>query len=1337
MSTTCENCGDPLPEGGVIDGEPLTHCGRCEPTLVSRVGERGQPVPTLDPGRPPKTGQLFPRSQRTAFPHKPHRVTLPQIGRAPIPGLYDADAPPADEPLDRTAESPITEPDDSPVDRRAVAEALSRLDNQLGPDWTELLATDALPTLLVQLERVRRIMPGPALDEATRRLLAWQKRRVGELLGEFQIRIKADELDQADALLGQVRRISDDIERLDRATAVLARAWDDRHATEEGRLKLDRARELSAPPHPPRKLKQALKLYDDLLRRLDRYVGLRSSYDLIKSERDEVERLVKAGDRQESQRATAIAIGRIDVLVSTLEDYTTAKASGRLEEDYAQSRIEEIEREIGDKLAGKVDEYLQDADEIARNPRDARVALDRLREHERLWHYLPTPQRVRVERRAETLAALVQRRDDVIARCEAASASIGQGDYVAAIRQLCVQRDLHTELQIDVSRPLDVAVSALEQRIERRLDEQAAVLEDPYVTDADLGRLMSEMAEIRAQLDPVASHVESLAANQARAGVLEREARRLRGELARCDREIERVRDLLDAGQAARARRVLERLDRAMPPQRKADLADLKEDLDLVVREDEIESRLHVLALSDPEAALAWADRHPENRACQQYRLHMHSASLLDEIRAAESDGEYERALLLATRLAHDPPPPLAEHVEGIVRHLERVIRDRSEVRRRLDALREARRTNRLVDALGLFEGELAVPADLAGEWQLLRDEAQRADAARLRDEVEAALAEARRGREAWQSAGWPADDVLATPDTSASFEDARGHIDDALRALESAASAAAALGRRRRSSTVETTLHTVEIEQRVCRAEAAIGAHDFESAHTVLGEPIEGEDPRIARVRARLRRLAFGRRFGHAIATGKLDAAREAIDAYGARAADETLRAERIHDVAAHIDEQVETAQTRPARDALDGLTEAHHRHAELIQSHPPAAAALAALRTRLDDAIVRAVDAFAVEAEQQPLPGPVIECHRVVGRLIGDDGMWDARLHRRQAEFERDMVRSARADLDTLEGESDLEIFSIDQMHEIERRLDHLARFLPDDDPQLDRCRRRIRQHRTTRTRRRDAERRRDALVRAAAEALDVSALNEACELEQDGIVDGDVARQMLARWRRAEPVVIALGEAMSARAFDRVAHLLDQLEQTESEPHIARLVLDDPFDPTQSLPAGVARIREDLPLLVARDHAVHARRAQELSTVDALVSEFQAAICLVAADAPPGLDADAGYGAYLQAAARWASEQSDILTRRLHAAADTDPDGRAAIRRIEARLPPTDAAELRQHLDERFRAYRTDHRFAMSCSQAPLQSLRQHRDQLQAIRERWTALPDFLRLIDELLR
>lgn len=1336
MSERCEECGNPLPAGAAARTDGERRCDACERTVALPADTlREGPLPTLDLGRPAKTGQLFPRG-RPAFPDKPQRLTLPQPGRPLIPVLHARRPADDDTVLDRTVETAVDGAEPEKVDRVEVAEALARLDAQLGAEWTDLLAQDAFPALLVKLERARRIMPGPVVDDAVRRIRAWQRRRIVEALAEFDVRIKADELDAADAVLSRVRRMADDTDAIDRATAALARAWDDRHATEEGRLKLDRARELAAPPHPPRRLKQALKLYEDLLRRLDRYVGLRPAYELIKAERDEVERLVKAADQKESQRATAIAIGRIDVLVATLADYTEAKASGRLEEDYAQARIEEIEHEIGDKLAAKVDEFLADADEIAQNPRDAHIALERLREHERLWHYLPAPRRAEVERRAESLVASIRRRDEVIARCEAATGLIEKGEYVAAIRQLAIQRDLHEALQIDVRRPLEVAVSALEQRLERRLDGLQALLADPYVGDEDLDRLLRATIELREQVEPVATHVPSLAALQARAADVERDARRLRGELAHCDRELDRVRQLLDGGQIARARHLIERLDAAVPPQRRSHVTDLKDDLDLVIREDEIEGRLHMLALQDPDAALAWAEKHPDNPACRQYRLHAQSAGLLDEIRETELRGEYERALLLATRLADQPPPALAEHVEALVRHLERVIHDRAEVRRRIGLLREAQRAGRLGEALALFEGALAVPADLAGEWQTLREEATRVDAARLQAEVEAALAEARRCREAWQAAGWPDDDVLAPPDAAAATAEGRAHIDDALRALESAASAAAALGRRRRAGTVETTLHAVEVEQRVCRAEAALARHDYEAAHALLGAPADDEDPRVARVRARLRRLAFGRHFGHAIAAGDLAEAREIIEGYGARSADEVHLAGRIFNCAQFIARQVLAASQLGVREAVEGLREAHRAHGQLVAAHPPARAVLVGLRGQLDEALIGAVDALGAALDAEPLPGAIVECHRVIEQLIDDDGFTDERLRRRRVELERDLLRTVRADLEHLESNTDLEILSVEQMHEVERRLDHLARFLADDDPQLDRCRRRVRQHRTTRIRRREAERRRDALVRQAVEELRADALHEACALEQDGLVDGDLARRTLERWRRAEPIVGALEEAMAARAFDRLAHLLDALERTESQPHIARVTLRDPFEGDE-LPAGISRLREHLPRLVAHDEEIVARRVQALQTLDDLITRFHEAIAFVAADAPAALDADPRYRAYLDGAVRWATEQTETLAGRLRAAAADDAEATDLIRRIEARLPPSEAQALARFLDARFRAYRADHRFAMACSQAPLLSLRQHREQLQQIRERWLGLPDLLRLIDDLLR
>lgn len=1466
MTASCDECGQRFAPEGRAGRDGVVACARCDRLVHDETGETLEsppplmalgllappvlapallappaiaPSPTppqsMPMGQPPKTGPFFGRVTRGAFPDKPQRVSLPQVGRtfggassARLAALADA----PDPTLEATADGiGVT------VDRQTVAEALALLDEPLGADWTGLLAADELPALLVRLTRARRLMPGPAVDDAVARVVAWQRRRVDELLGEFEGRIVAGDLDAADALLGRVRGVADVPERIERATAALARAWKDRQETEEGRLKLDRARELAAPPHPPRRLKRALKLYDDLLRRLDRYVGLRPAYDLIKSERDEVDALIRAGDRQESERATAIALREIDGLVATRRDYIEALESGKLEEDYARSRIEQVERTIGEALAGKVEEYLQDAAEIAENPRDAQVALDRVREHAHLWVHLAPAVRARVERQAQALAAVVKRREDVLARCDAAAAWVEQGDYVGAIGALCLQQELHAGLQVDVQRPLAVAVRALEQRVERRLVPLRAMLGEPHLSVGDLERLIAAAEAVVTELAPVAALVEVLGEVAERAAGIEREARRLRGEIEQCDREIERLRGLIDRGEVSRAVALLGRIDRLAPAQRRGVLADLKEDLDLVVRDDEIESRLDLLAVTDLAQAAAWAEAHPGNAACRRYVGHARSAGLLDEIRRAEASGAAEEALVLAGRLAGQAPPALAAHVEAVQRRIERAIADRAEVLRRLDQLREARRLGRLGEARALFEGDVVVAADLAAEWAALADEAARVDEAERVAAVEAAVAQARASREAAQAAAGLWDDPLAPVGAgqagsglaggqvgtgqagggplaagaagrgsagsgqTAALAAARVHLDDALRALESAA-AATLPDRRARSVAAEAALAALAVEQRLCGVEERIARRDFEEASALL--EAAGDDARFERARARLRRVAFGRRFGHAMVNGDRARAEALIEGYGAAASDEVQLASRVVGVAAFIEAQLGaaadgaaggmagaasaggmagagaissmTAADTPVRgvrrgssgapagatldrgvgasallgDSLDdiapsgidaaglgALVEAHRRHAQLVAEHPQAAPLLAPVRARLDDAIVRRVEVRFEALLRDPLPGGVVEGHRLLAGLIDEHTIRDPRLVRRRVAIERDRVRIGRETLEQLEGQGAPEQLTTRQFIEIERRLDHLAAFVPDDDPQWLRCRKKLATLRTTRTRQRDANRRRDELVRRARESLDAAALDAACAMEIDGQVDGDEARRLLETWRRAEPIVAALGEAMAERAFDRVAPLLDALERSGSAAHVARVVLPDPFDHTRALPAGVARLREVLPRLAERAREVVAAQAREIEALDALLSGFDDAITRVAADAPAGLEADPGYAAFVEGAVRWAAAQIDVLSRRVDAVRMGADGASSGARRLSGRLPPMDAASLTAALDARFRRYRADHRFVMARCQDSLPALRRERAALQAIRDRWAPLPELVRLVDELLR
>lgn len=1335
--------------------------------LLGVLAEPGDAAPM---GVPRRSG-LLPMWGPGKFASDLKRVPVPGVDRdegddgshsggdRSAPGLEDHAAPTADRTVpdaDRAAEgdgqraphAAVAEPGArvgprrstvqlDRVTRQAAARALAALDAHLPDDWADLLNADRFPALLIRLERARRLRADPAFDDALRLVAALQEKVLAGLFAEFESHLKAEDLERADAALRQARAVADDHPRLASATAELARAHDDRRASLEGQLKLERARELAGPPHRPRRLKQALKLYEDLLRRVEHYPALRPAFDLIRDERDEVGRRIQEADSRESERRTAIAIGEIDGLVATLDAYLGAGEDGSLEPDYAREQIDLVERLIGERLAPKMQEFLEDTDVLAEDPRDADVALERLREHKRLWQFLPAEVRAVVERREATLVELIRRRAEVLADTERAVSLIDRGEYVEAIVRLGLQARLHARFRLDVQGPIRVAADALAQRLRHRLDAWSLLLADPYAGDDELDRADDGLRAVDEQLAPVVEQAPQLVELRDRVEAHRGALRRLKGRLARFDRQVERCRQTIDQGRVGQARRLVERLGDDVPPQRKAHLVDLKVELDIAIEEDEVEARLRLLALTDVEAARAWAEQHYDHPACRRHLLDGQTGERTQAIDRLEREGRFDDALRLALALRADASPDRRLEVDALLVRLQAVARDAAEVERRLEAASALSEQAGWAEVAALLSDDLEVSGARLAEWRTLRNRAQAAiDRAEI-DRLEAELDRVRAAREVWQARPTPPGDCLVPPVHDPPPDEAKARLDEALRALErlrlgddlrARLDAGASSGR--------GLLRRLALERRLCAAESDLARFDFDAARVRLDAADEPHEPSVERVRLRLRRVEFGRLFGHALRAGQLDRARALIDAYPASNADEATFARALADLHARIDGAIET--TAGALDpsaALGCIRAVRSETTRFVETHPHTADVLEFARRRLDEALVGAVDALFEALRRDLLPGAVLVQVEVSTR-IAEEPPPIAALVARQAELQSRLRVEGRELLEWIEAHTGLEMLAPGQLADIEARLSTLEKHV-ERDPQFERCRRRIRQIRVDLGRQIDARRRHGALIEQALTELDAAALDEACRLEHAGLVDGERAERLRASWQQAEPVVGELQRAMTERAFDRVERLLDRLQQAGSAAHLARLDLAHPFEPGQRLPRGADAVRALLPSLRTRAEQAVAARAAEVQHLDRALDDLHLWLRRAVA-AAPACPTAAEREAFVASVCQQLNAYVTRLARQIETLSRSASAGTgSSLRALADRLPPRDPAALRTHVTDIFARYRADHAAVVALSHAERSVIRGNRSGLQLLRRRWDGVDDFVRLVESLLR
>lgn len=1346
----CPTCHAPI--------EPAEMASEGTPSLFGELRPVDEPPPA---GRPMRSG-LLPIGGASKFTSDLRRVPVPRVG----PGSTHRADRPTLRSLEQRIESDSTleitdqmqaelerrlSSDDLPrspsaprtiktnVNRQQVAKALSAFDAQLGEQWVDLLTADRFPALLVKLERLRRATPGPRIDEAIMLVTALQHSMLRQLLDTFEASLAGSQLDRADTLLQQARVIADEHPRLVAATAALARAHDDRQASREGELKLERARELGGPPHQPRSLKQAIKLYDDLLRRIERYPSLKPAFDLIKGEREDVEQRINAADQRESERRTAIAIGEIDGLVATRSDYLAAMTDGSLDRRHAQDQVDHIERLIGERLAPKVREFLEDSDEIARNPRDAQVALDRLSEHKRLWIYLPPELRSVVERREEDLRELIARRKSILVEVDEATRLIQRGDYAGAIRQLSLQAQLHAQFQIDVSRPIQIAADAFAQQLQHRLAALEMLDTDLYVDEVELESALGELRTLDEHLEPVADKAVSLGELRTRVSQANQGLRALRGRLVRFDQQAERIQQSIDQGRANLARKQLERLGDHVPLQRKSHVADLKDELDVTIADDEVEARLHMLAVSDRAQAIEWASAHSAHRACRRFLLETQTDARLQQIARLEQEGQPHAALELALSLSGVSDGPVQARLDETTQRLYAVLRDQPEVERRLRQARLNQSEGRDALNLVLLAEDLVLPAHLVGEWRFLHQQAQAvADRARLAEWV-AELDAVRLGREAWQSWPTPMSDPLGPPSGSTSdARDAHRALDEALRRLERLSAGQSFLERIANTPSLAEGLELNErltLERRLCAAERHIAHFEFGEARALVDGTVADRDPGVARVRTRLRRIEFGRLIGRAIEEREIARVRVLIEEYPAQSADEALLASRLLELVVALDDALARARdAESAAGTLSILRSARRDFAAFIAAHPFTADVLKPTRRVIEDALVVSIERLFESWEDDILPGRLIAQYAVVDDILGEEPVITS-LESWRDTLEPQIAMAGREVLDWIESQAQLESLASAQLVEIERRLDQLASHMTNMDPQFERCRRRVRQVRTDMGRQLEAQRRYDTLIKRALETLDTVALDEACRLERSSLVSGDRAQRMRASWQQAEPVVGELQRAMAERAFSRVEQLLDRLLETGSVAHIDRLELPHPFEQGH-LPRGAHAVRRVLPVLRAQAEQAVAERAREIEEVDLAIDGLHRSLRQRVGDAPALAEPE--QIKFLERVCGEAEAEIGRLSARVEALYQSAGAGTGdSIQALAARLPPQGRADLRAFIVELVRHYRHDHAMIMRLSHAPLKTIRQSRAGLLEVRRRWEGLPDLMRLIDSMLR
>ncbi len=1220
-------------------------------------------------------------------------------------------------------------------DLQTVVAALTAVEDRLGPDWLTLLEADALVQLQIRIVRARERRDDALLQRAGDAITGLQRVRLHAELDRFEQALISGDLEAARAILAGARRLVDRAEPLDDASLRLSDALA-RHADEaEGRAILQRAREMSAPQQPPRRLKQALRVFDDLLRRLGdgAFADLGREFETIREERDAVQGAIRAAEDRQSSLATVVAMGEIDDLVEVLDVYRRDLEVGRLDEAHVRDQVERIEDDVRHRLTAKLEEHLEDSAEIARNPRDAHIALERLREHRDKWRFLSARMRRMVEARDTHLAALVERRDAVLARCEEAARTIAQ-DPAGALLRLESEVELNPDLQIDAGRHTSRAVERLLHLHTHTVERLEAQLEDMHLPERELPGIVERATAVSEALTPVSASEPALAALATRAVELIRRAQQAAIRIEQCDAQLTRIQALADRGHRDRARERLATVAADCPPQRKSRVADLKDDLELAVLDDEIEMRLSRLIMDDATAAVEWAERHPGHPACRSYLEQRHFTHDVEAVLAREAAGQYTDALVAAMELRGRVSDSRQAYVESIVRRLQAVETDGADVRQRLENAREAELSGRLGQVAELFDVELAIPVDLRDEWSRLATRARMARGDALTEQVTDAVSAAREARQRLNAPGMQVDDPLsegAAPEVQPDQQaQARRALETALVALEDARPAAQALraDESLHGASAMASVRNFDLEFVLCGAELALARRDFEGARRVLAEGVN--HPGADVLADRIARAEFGWRLVSALGSGGLDTARALIESHREPLGEEAQRARRLLE---------EFGGIRPSGPGKATAAEALERHRanllrlrRIVSRFSRMAPHLARLQQREIQALVAALQRRFAEIKAEPMRGGALARYRLLHDILIDDGLHIDEVIELQGEVALDLKREGDDLVSWLLEANSLRRPSGRDVEELQSRLELLGELHYGGAPGqrfLD-ARTRLQQVRTDVDAVEGARRNRDALMTQAMNDFDRGPLAEAAriEAETDGL--DARARPALIRWDQGDRLAERLRAWLEQGALTEARETALALEQVNSPVHTARLSLPDPRDPSRRLPPGIDAVLEALDAAEAERKTRHRALVREVERLQGRAARWWVELRIAVARLPRA--ESRSFGAAVGRLVARAQPELTSIRADLACLEPGNSAEREQVQALGASLPLDGGDALDAAVRDQSAAYRNDRAFLLAVSQQPLNELAQVEGELARIVATWQGVPELEPLV-----
>lgn len=1231
------------------------------------------------------------------------------------------------------------------IPRPVVFAALAALEGQLEPGWGALLDAEQYVTLRSQLARVHRLGGQATVAEAGRLVERLAARRADECEADIHRLIESGHLDEAHPLISRLQAMTEQGARLDRIAARLSEARWQQTVRAEADAMLAEARELAAPPHPPARLKRALKLFDALLDRIGQgqYTHLENRFDLIKEERTQVADLLQQAQTLQSNLETAVAMGKLDDQIELIELYRRDLNVGHLDRSHVEAQIELLTTKIRQQMDATLEAHLDEVEAFMANPRNAEVALARLDENRDRWVHLSPPVLRRAEQRHRTLTEFVQRRRDVIARCREAQRLIEQGQHADAIVRLQIEATLHAELQIDVDQEMEIAVQSLARQVRRALDRVERDLDDEALHASELDELLVQAKEQVKALELVVGIVEDLDALEARAQEMVGRVRRLKQRLTRSDELLADVQSLMQEGRRAQAEALLNAFV-DVPTQRRHAVAQQKSKLDMVIAAAEVVAELRRLIATDRPAAVEWAARHDQVPECRAYLAHARADDVFRAIQDLEAQGDYHAALGRAKEIEVDASPEMRAMVEREIRRLDQVEQHASQIGEILEMARAAQAEGRLDQVWTLFDAELYIGRAHRAEWHRLRTAAIIAAATRLSEVLARASETVRDALSRWLSESGLDDEPLYTgygQDDARRLE-ARFHLDEALGQIDATRPLAESISERDKAVLPRDLLHRLDrfaVEALLCLIEDLLDRAEFDEARALI--PDDASDSRLIRARARIERLAFSRRFARALDEFDRPTAERLIAEYRAPDSPEAIAArELVRSAQNALDLLAGTGDEQPPQEALTRQREALVELARLEARMPSSRGSLAGVRHRIEELLGRTTEAAFAAFDRDPLPGAVFLQYELLHRLLVVRELQVRPLLDLQEMVAERLGAGGEALLEWVRYQLSRSRRP-EEIQAIEHRLGLMRRATFGDEEPDERFRESwetVRRAWLQANAQEDARIRRDELLQQALDALDLERLRDAAHLEGDGFVGDQRAMKMLPRWEAAHARISAIGEALSLRTFDEVERGLAELDALGT-PHAAQVVFADPFHAGRTLPPGTIGVRAVLNEFRAAEERRRRERERAVEFARTRIDDLWQSIRQMASLSPMG-----GSSSELQhyVSARAPALLGTVTQLRAELEGLTTGSGTAermadTVDTLVAQLPTADIEGIERLLTERCRDFARDFRELAAKTQTLDAALIDQREQIEAIGRRWPGVASIQRMVDTLSR